>query len=154
MKLYAFVVDGKVQEIILPMIYDAEHPDWRNDLPSRIGLEIPIEERYHPELVAHMYDITDMNPIPVVGWTHIDGIFEAPIPYSPSASEILEENTLTRDVLMTQAGLAIAPLQDAVDLGDATAGETAQLTKWKQYRVAVNRINLALANPEWPATPK
>jgi hypothetical protein len=49
--------------------------------------------------------------------------------------------------------LAIAPLQDAVDLDEATQAETDQLKKWKQYRVAVNRIDLTQASPVWPLQP-
>ncbi|WP_175403821.1 tail fiber assembly protein [Burkholderia sp. CCA53] len=45
----------------------------------------------------------------------------------------------------------IAPLQDAVDLGIATDGEKSLLTGWKQYRVALNRVDLV--NPVWPTEP-
>ncbi|BFT62419.1 tail fiber assembly protein [Pseudomonas moorei] len=62
-------------------------------------------------------------------------------------------NTSTHNYLVAQATLAIAPLQDAVDLDDATAEETALLKKWKQYRVAVNRIDLTQPYPIWPPQP-
>lgn len=58
--------------------------------------------------------------------------------------------------LMAIAAIAIAPLQDAVDLDDATAEETALLKKWKQYRVTLNRIEQQAGYPEavsWPVTP-
>ncbi|EAB6845036.1 tail fiber assembly protein [Salmonella enterica subsp. enterica] len=35
----------------------------------------------------------------------------------------------------------IAPLQDAVDLGEATDDEKARLLAWKKYRVQVNRVD-------------
>lgn len=54
------------------------------------------------------------------------------------------------------ADYTIAPLQDAVDIDDATADEVASLKAWKQFRVALNRIP---AQPgyyeviDWPVMP-
>lgn len=51
---------------------------------------------------------------------------------------------------------AIAPLQDAMDLGEATAEEGAELTAWKRYRVALNRLPDQPGYPNeitWPAPP-
>lgn len=51
---------------------------------------------------------------------------------------------------------AISPLQDAVDLEDATLDEVALLRAWKQYRVALNRIPTQAGYPAeilWPNTP-
>lgn len=53
--------------------------------------------------------------------------------------------------LMSAANAAITPLQDAADLGVATDEETARLTTWKQYRVALNRVDLNA--PDWPEQP-
>ena len=92
-----------------------------------------------------------------IGWTYTDGIFNAPpiepVP-PPSAEEILATNTATRNQYLTAATLAIAPLQDAVDIGEATPDDEAMLLKWKQFRVAVNRVVLTLANPTWPVPPQ
>ncbi|EBX6498341.1 hypothetical protein DSS19_25540 [Salmonella enterica subsp. enterica serovar Abony] len=44
----------------------------------------------------------------------------------------------------------IVPLQDAMDLGEATDDEKAQLDEWKKYRVLVNRVT---SNPVWPEQP-
>lgn len=90
------------------------------------------------------------------GWTYADGVFTSPPvpePEPPTAEQILEGNTMRRDALLAEATLAIAPLQDAVDLEDATSSEVALLRKWKQFRVAVNRIDLSLAEPGWPDRP-
>lgn len=46
----------------------------------------------------------------------------------------------------------IAPLQDAVDLGEATDDEKARLLAWKKYRVLVNRVDTT--NPDWPKKPE
>lgn len=91
-----------------------------------------------------------------IGWTYVDGEFvapPAPQPPTRTPAEILAANTANRDVLLAQATLAIAPLQDAVDLDEATTDEAAMLKKWKQYRVAVNRIDLTQTSPPWPAQP-
>ena len=42
--------------------------------------------------------------------------------------------------LRALADTAIAPLQDAVDIDDATDAEVALLKAWKKYRVALNRL--------------
>lgn len=92
-----------------------------------------------------------------IGWTYANGDFTAPpapvIP-PPTASEILATNMAYRDQLFAAATLAIGPLQDATDLDDATADETALLKQWKQFRVAVNRIDLTVVSPSWPSEPQ
>ena len=54
------------------------------------------------------------------------------------------------------ADSAIAPLQDAVDIDDATVQEEALLKLWKKYRVALNRLPDQPGYPitiEWPIQP-
>lgn len=54
------------------------------------------------------------------------------------------------------ADAAIAPLQDAVDLDEATDSEVALLKEWKRYRVALNRLPDQPGYPaeiDWPAPP-
>ncbi|TDJ77233.1 phage tail protein [Pseudomonas putida] len=54
------------------------------------------------------------------------------------------------------ADTAITPLQDAVDVDDATDEEKALLTLWKKYRVALNRLPDQEGYPatiSWPAPP-
>ena len=55
---------------------------------------------------------------------------------------------------MNAATDAIAPLQDAVDLDEATEEELLLLKEWKKYRVTLNRLDLSSA-PEinWPDMP-
>ncbi|MFG0506033.1 tail fiber assembly protein [Pseudomonas putida] len=67
-------------------------------------------------------------------------------------SIVQEEVTRLRQL----ADTAIAPLQDAVDIDDATEQEKALLTEWKRYRVALNRLPIQDGYPndiEWPAPP-
>lgn len=65
---------------------------------------------------------------------------------------VLAENAKRRAV----ADDAIAPLQDAFDVDDATAAELALLTAWKKYRVALNRLPEQPGYPntiDWPVVP-
>ncbi|WP_282373728.1 tail fiber assembly protein [Pseudomonas sp. PS02290] len=99
---------------------------------------------------------SDENPAGI-GYSYLEGKFVPPAqpePPAPTPAEILERNTGMRDSLLARATLAIAPLQDAVDLDDATTAEVALLKKWKQYRVAVNRFDLTTENLSWPDQPQ
>lgn len=54
------------------------------------------------------------------------------------------------------ADQAIAPLQDAVDLDEATEAEADLLKSWKRYRVALSRLHEQAGCPteiDWPASP-
>ncbi|TKK23458.1 hypothetical protein EcCFBP13530_04700 [Enterobacter cancerogenus] len=65
----------------------------------------------------------------------------------------VEFNTSLRYILSV-ATQAMAPLQDAVDLGMATNAEAALLLERKKYRVLLNRIDTSNApDIEWPASP-
>ncbi|WP_250538168.1 MULTISPECIES: tail fiber assembly protein [unclassified Caballeronia] len=140
MRIYARLQGNLVVEIIDPLT-DAE------------GQEVPIDERYTQELVSTLIDVTDVEPKPEQGWTFDGSTFAAPVPYQPGPAEILASNSTVRDALLAQAAIAIAPLQDAVDLDEATDAEAALLKQWKQYRVAVNRVDLTQASPVWPTVP-
>ncbi|KLU14419.1 MULTISPECIES: tail fiber assembly protein [Xenorhabdus] len=57
--------------------------------------------------------------------------------------------------LRQQADIAIAPLQDAIDLDMATDAEKSALTAWRKYRVLLNRVDCATApDISWPEQPK
>ena len=58
--------------------------------------------------------------------------------------------------LLSVANNKIAPLQDAADLEIATEDETTALTKWKTFRVLVNRVTTQPGYPvniDWPEQP-
>lgn len=66
--------------------------------------------------------------------------------------QVLAETATRRAV----ADSAIAPLQDAVDLDVATEAEAAELTAWKKYRIALNRVPDQPGYPatiDWPVPP-
>jgi len=140
MRIYAHVENGVVTELVTP------GPDLEG---NQYALELCFPEGF----VAACVEITGLDPMPGERWTYDGDVFTAPAPYQPAPEEIKAVNTSTRDYLLAQATLAIAPLQDAVDLEEATAQEIALLKKWKQYRVAVNRIDLTVQAPNWPAQP-
>lgn len=78
-------------------------------------------------------------------------------PPPPTVEQLTAAALSRRDGLLTLAALRIAPLQDAVDLDDATAADIANLKKWKQYRVALNRIQEQATFPKniaWPTQPE
>lgn len=56
-----------------------------------------------------------------------------------------------KDRLIADATVAIAPLQDAVDLDMATDEEKTSLNAWKRYRVLLSRVDTS--NPVWPVSP-
>ncbi|WP_287167808.1 tail fiber assembly protein [Pseudomonas sp.] len=66
--------------------------------------------------------------------------------------------TVTADLAQRRAvaDAAIAPLQDAVELEEATEAEAALLMEWKRYRVALSRLPDQEGYPneiDWPAQP-
>jgi len=74
-------------------------------------------------------------------------------PTPPLYVPTLEDNKRTQSYLLDAAARSIAPLQDAVDIGESTAAEEAQLLAWKKYRVALNRLDLTATPVGWPDQP-
>ena len=110
------------------------------------------------------------------GWKRVDGEFpteenpdgiypdlkfeyyteEMPADPVADSAELATDATANIDRFLTVAALRIAPLQDAADLDEATPTDMALLKKWKQYRVAVNRVPDQPDYPRsitWPAEP-
>ncbi|THD52617.1 tail fiber assembly protein [Enterobacteriaceae bacterium ML5] len=72
-----------------------------------------------------------------------------------SSAELVAQAEIKRDSLMAIATATIAPLQDAVDIGDATEAELVNLKEWKKYRVALSRLDLPTApDITWPKSPQ
>lgn len=85
------------------------------------------------------------------GWVFSEGEIK-PRQYSPV--ELCLQAEVKKAELLSVAATKIAPLQDAVDLGDASEEETALLIAWKKYRVQINRIKLEDASSiTWPEQP-
>lgn len=124
-----------------------------------------VDERVSAPTMVPMYLFDDANGVYL-------GAFSKPFPEGfppPGAVEVSEPHDIAPfpaqvhamasaklDELLTTAALRIAPLQDAVDLGDANDADMASLKAWKQYRVAVNRVREQPGFPasiDWPESP-
>ncbi|MFG1172177.1 tail fiber assembly protein [Erwiniaceae bacterium CAU 1747] len=71
----------------------------------------------------------------------------------PTEDEVIASNTQKKASLMKLATDEIYPLQDAIDLGEATDDEKNKLTSLKKYRVALNRVDVSVVGLEWPEFP-
>jgi hypothetical protein len=143
------IEQGRAVEIILPLAYEESAADGA----YQAGDEVPIAQRFTPEFVQTLVDISDLSPRPVVGMAYDGATFSEYVPPPPSAEEVLSTNTAMRDAMLAQAALSIAPRQDAVDLGEATDEDASLLKQWKQYRVALNRLDLMATTVSWPKQP-
>lgn len=105
------------------------------------------------ELGAIPENLTELPyPGPFNKWTGAEWKFDV----NAEQLELTNQALIARDGLLAVAALRIAPLQDAVDVDDATPNDVAMLKKWKQYRVALNRIDQQSGYPteiEWPVEP-
>lgn len=76
------------------------------------------------------------------------------IPRVYTKDEFIVQAENQKKQLMEAASVAIAPLQDAVDIAEATEAEIALLQAWKKYRVLLSRIDTSNApDIEWPSPP-
>lgn len=76
-------------------------------------------------------------------------------PPEPTKDELISAAEAQKQHLLADATAAVAPLQDAVDLGIATETEIAGLQEWKKYRVLLNRVVTSTApDIEWPDAPE
>ncbi|MEE1882858.1 tail fiber assembly protein [Pseudomonas soli] len=90
-----------------------------------------------------------------------DGQFSLAAPTEPDVElptddEMRAIAEALRDRLLAVATVRIAPLQDAIDFGKATDAENASLIAWKDFRIAVNRVDQQAGYPrdiDWPAEP-
>lgn len=74
---------------------------------------------------------------------------------APSHESLVEGARNQKEVLMAEATVVINPLQDAVDLDEATDEEIALLKEWRKYRVLLNRVIPDNApNIDWPPKPR
>lgn len=75
-------------------------------------------------------------------------------PPALTGMELLANAERQQTALMNAASEAMAPLQDAVDIEEATETELAKLTAWKKYRVELNRLDLStVPDITWPEVP-
>lgn len=123
-----------------------------------------------PEHVRSPADIVEPadGPVAIPGQPQrgedqlVDGVIDwsrlvtAQMKADAAAAQLLAQALHEVTELRTIADFAIAPLQDAVDLDEATEAEAALLKEWKRYRVALNRLPEQPGYPaeiDWPAPP-
>ena len=111
-----------------------------------------------PHVGERVFGIDDISIIGGAGAVTFDGawVFNGKniIPRTYTREELTAQAKAKRDSLMAKATAAIAPLQDAVDLNDATDNEQRLLKAWKAYRVALSRLDLTTApDIDWPLPP-
>jgi hypothetical protein len=78
-----------------------------------------------------------------------------PVPEPPIDPGVAAQEQLSR--LRTLADSTIAPLQDAVDIGESTDEEVIALKAWKKFRIALTRAPAQAGYPQsidWPMTPQ
>lgn len=80
---------------------------------------------------------------------------ESHINPKPTKEQLVLKAESEKASLIAEATIKISPLQDAVDIGNATDSEISMLRSWKEYRVNVNRVNSSLSpDIEWPQKPE
>lgn len=126
---FAVIENGKVVNVVV----------WGGD-----------PESWQPPEGSMAVEVPPDTPV-TIGTEYANGEFVAPPPPPAAPPPTPEQNAATRDALLAVAAGRMAPLQDAVDLEEATDAELALLKKWKQYRVALNRVDLSA--PAWPEEP-
>ena len=104
------------------------------------------------------------------GCLYVDGVFSPPPPYVPTYEEYLTAGVEELNRLNRQANAQVTAIQgridtinDAVDFGEATPEEvaelpvrTAQIKAWKLYRIQLGRMTSTVdwpINPQWPVVP-
>ncbi|EKJ6978968.1 TPA: tail fiber assembly protein [Enterobacter hormaechei subsp. xiangfangensis] len=98
----------------------------------------------------NVYEVDPLSvPVDVLGnYKYADGVF---YDIRPDAETLAEQK---RKELLEEANVAMAPLQDASDLGIETDEERMLLNEWKKYRVSLNRLNVSdAAQIVWPVPP-
>lgn len=80
---------------------------------------------------------------------------ESHINPKPTKEQLVIKAESEKASLIAEATIKISPLQDAVDIGNATDSEISMLRSWKEYRVNVNRVDSSLSpDIEWPQKPE
>jgi hypothetical protein len=137
----------------------ARDPSWSNAEHSAIDLLVIFNETA-PIIGETPFTARpdDIEPHGVLLFEKASaGEFGEVAPYQPPSAEVLAAQALEeRSRRMALATARIAPLQDAVDLEEATVEEIVALRAWKAYRVELNRIDQQDSYPQsisWPVRP-
>lgn len=111
---------------------------------------VGISPEYHAELLAGQSAGKIIEP-DSTGYP----VLKDPPP--PSKEELEKAAKAKIDAELAYATNLIAPLQDLVDVGEATPEEEARLKKLKAYRIAIIRVPNQAGYPQtiaWPVRPE
>jgi len=75
MSTYARIESGAVAEIIAPVT-------------DELGSEIDVADRFTPDIVAQLVDITDLPLQPSQGFAYVNGVFMPPVVHTEGAADI------------------------------------------------------------------
>jgi hypothetical protein len=70
-----------------------------------------------------------------------------------SKEEVIIENTMRKNTLLSEANQQIAILQDIIDLDMQESNEDEQLKNWKKYRILLTRVDVNSENVVFPEKP-
>ncbi|WP_070887495.1 tail fiber assembly protein [Pseudomonas argentinensis] len=120
------------------------------------GLHTDIPADANPISAELFAQVVNDRPAEKIVVTDADGMPALADPPPPNTEQLAASATATRSHKLEEAAKEIAPLQDAVDVGMATAAEQAKLNAWKVYRVLLSRIEQQPSYPHiiaWPSSP-
>ncbi|WP_223512651.1 tail fiber assembly protein [Pseudomonas sp. GL-B-19] len=130
-------------------------PQWMDAAHTAINVMLVTEEQGTIPFTATPDDSTSYGP--EIYARVVAGEFGEIAAYEPpSDAALLPAARAQQQRLMHEAGLAVAPLQDAVDLGVAIAEQVEQLSAWKFYRIELSEVPQQAGWPrtmEWPVKP-
>jgi len=145
-------------------------PVERVDCQLVVELQLPIpidasqEARFPRDIVSPADGLIALpipaaeQPAPAQGFAAIDWgqLVTAEDKAMAATEQLLASSVAEIAKRRAAADLAIAPLQDAVELEEATETEAVALKNWKRYRIALNRLSEQPGYPasiDWPAPP-
>lgn len=88
-----------------------------------------------------------------IGWTYIDGVFNAPSPVPLTPEEIIRRNQGEMEQRQAFASQSMAPVLLSLQLGDASDEEVATAKSWQAYYRALTALDVSVESPDWPAPP-
>ena len=137
MKTYARVAYGVVAEIITPVVDEDGH-------------EVAIEDRFTPEFVAQLGDVSDVAPAPQQRWTFDGSVCSVSANSSRDTRDQYKHpgwSAFHRGAgYRTASGMPLTSTSRPMP-------KIEWLKQWKQYRIAVNRVDVTQVSPAWPAPP-
>ncbi|WP_336797962.1 tail fiber assembly protein [Erwinia aphidicola] len=147
-------------------LQDENGADWYESQKDFASKRVKVVYDDSGVIRAFSYDVSELFPLDL----YVAELARKPAQLAIDGRWIFDgekalERTLTQEEqqaaaeaekasLARKAAEAIAPLQDAADLGMATDEESELLLAWKKYRVLLNRVDTSRAdNVDWPEVP-